>query len=69
MLPYVNQGLAVLKKNHLAGFHIIDALDFKGFPNGLPKFTSMGFARIVFKSIILLELTCFFRVLNKFLLV
>ena len=34
MLPYVNQGLAVLKKNHLAGFHMIDALDFRGLPNG-----------------------------------
>ena len=34
MLPYVNQGLAVLKKNHLADFHMTDALDFKGFPNG-----------------------------------
>ena len=34
MLPYVNQGLAVLKKNHLAGVHMIDALDIIGFPNG-----------------------------------
>ena len=34
MLPYVNQGLEILKKNDLADFHMIDALDFKGFPNG-----------------------------------
>ena len=33
----------------------------KVFPTGLPKFTSIGFARIVFKSIIVLELSMFFQ--------
>ena len=53
MFPYGNQGLAVLKKNHLTGFHMIDTLD-------LPKFTSTGFLRIVFKSITVLKLSMFF---------
>ena len=40
---------------------MIEDLDFKAFPNGLPKFASIGFVLIVFKSITVLELSMFFR--------